>query len=384
MSIGSLTLLGLLASIPAVAGWNVDDRCLRRRHLRSSLMGEAFLNEEAEIMNEFSAPNADEMNTQPLTERELQSANSATGYSFNMKLYWEPGYCWQAEWDERDWCMSCQGNPCMEGDALVLKTCKTLDRQRFTWLPTKGGGRLKTFSKNLCLEKVAANTFELRVCTASTQQIFVGFNATGPFELNPFSNIGVRCLHNQHHPKWNEKMTTSTCDVARRAHTSKWKTYWPTGKYNSTIPPTVPSGKTLTELTADCTSSNPCGECVGDCATDDDCQGDLKCYIRSWSNPFDPIPGCTGSGRERWDYCYNPKPSSPAPTPVSTGSLSLVFPIRKCSATSPCGLCQGDCQFDLDCLGDLVCFQKTGNVTVPGCRGSDPSRTDWCIDPKNL
>ena len=99
LSIGCWILLGLLASMP-VAGWNVDSRCTRR-HLDSAPMDETFLDEEAEIMHAISVPTADKMNMRRLRARELQSTASTGSYSFNMKLYWEPGYCWQSEWDQQ-------------------------------------------------------------------------------------------------------------------------------------------------------------------------------------------------------------------------------------------------------------------------------------------
>ena len=44
-------------------------------------------------------------------------------------------------------------------------------------------------------------------------------------------------------------------------------------------------------------------------------------------------------------------------------------------------LCQGDCDEDDDCEGDLVCFQRGKYDDVPGCSGIDSSRTDYCYDP---
>lgn len=46
------------------------------------------------------------------------------------------------------------------------------------------------------------------------------------------------------------------------------------------------------------------------------------------------------------------------------------------------GRCQGDCDNDNQCQGDLVCFQRGYNegANVPGCRGSDNSRTDYCVN----
>ncbi|KAI2511401.1 Glucose Sorbosone dehydrogenase [Fragilaria crotonensis] len=57
----------------------------------------------------------------------------------------------------------------------------------------------------------------------------------------------------------------------------------------------------------------------------------------------------------------------------------LQEPVRDCSSSRPCGRCEGDCDTDADCMGDLVCFDKGGrNKPVPGCSGIDASLTDWC------
>lgn len=50
-----------------------------------------------------------------------------------------------------------------------------------------------------------------------------------------------------------------------------------------------------------------------------------------------------------------------------------VFPLQEC---------QGDCDTDDDCDGDLVCFQRDeGGGAVPGCLGGENavSRTDFCV-----
>ena len=43
--------------------------------------------------------------------------------------------------------------------------------------------------------------------------------------------------------------------------------------------------------------------------------------------------------------------------------------------------CQGDCDADSDCLGDLVCFQRDGLDPVPGCSGSGTNNWDYCVAP---
>ena len=50
-----------------------------------------------------------------------------------------------------------------------------------------------------------------------------------------------------------------------------------------------------------------CNKCEGDCDSDDDCEGDLKCFQRSDSGP---VPGCAGNGgsldMNKQDICYDP------------------------------------------------------------------------------
>ena len=42
----------------------------------------------------------------------------------------------------------------------------------------------------------------------------------------------------------------------------------------------------------------------GDCDSDDDCLGDLKCYQRDSADPG-VVPGCTGEPSGSNDYCYD-------------------------------------------------------------------------------
>jgi hypothetical protein len=43
--------------------------------------------------------------------------------------------------------------------------------------------------------------------------------------------------------------------------------------------------------------------CQGDCWSDTECSGDLKCFQR---DEFEPVPGCTGGGSSGTNYCYDP------------------------------------------------------------------------------
>lgn len=65
-----------------------------------------------------------------------------------------------------------------------------------------------------------------------------------------------------------------------------------------TTPATTSPGADLpvlsyrTPLDPECSASNPCEKCMGDCDIDDDCAGDLVCPDR---NAGEAVPGCTGT-----------------------------------------------------------------------------------------
>ena len=49
--------------------------------------------------------------------------------------------------------------------------------------------------------------------------------------------------------------------------------------------------------------------------------------------------------------------------------------------------CEGDCDFDSDCSGNLLCFQRTASQPVPGCSvggTGDVNEYDYCYDPEAL
>jgi len=45
-------------------------------------------------------------------------------------------------------------------------------------------------------------------------------------------------------------------------------------------------------------------------------------------------------------------------------TFPLLLSVTKCTPDQPCLECQGDCNSDADCAGDLVCWQKYGSATV--------------------
>ena len=57
----------------------------------------------------------------------------------------------------------------------------------------------------------------------------------------------------------------------------------------------------------ECGGEYLCGECEGDCDSDDDCEEGLQCFDRSG---FEDVPGCSGEGgsldvRSK-DICFKP------------------------------------------------------------------------------
>jgi len=105
------------------------------------------------------------------------------------------------------------------------------------------------------------------------------------------------------------------------------------------------------------------GHCQGDCDFDSDCLGDLVCFKRSAD---EAVPGC--------DMSVEELPVIPLDDSVGNGKTDY-------------GHCQGDCDRDSDCLGNLVCFKRPGYEAVPGCDMSAGLGTygwDYCVNPEQL
>ena len=115
--------------------------------------------------------------------------------------------------------------------------------------------------------------------------------------------------------------------------------------------------------------------CGGDCDHDSDCSGDLVCFERD-SN--DPVPGCANGSSDTslTDYCIRKSDD------ISDQEDPNDPPIKFISNNPKLGLCEGDCDVDEDCKGDLVCFQRDANEEVFGCAGgeSDGSLTNYCTE----
>mmetsp|Transcript_25104 Transcript_25104/g.30909 ORF Transcript_25104/g.30909 Transcript_25104/m.30909 type:complete len:690 (+) Transcript_25104:87-2156(+) len=124
-----------------------------------------------------------------------------------------------------------------------------------------------------------------------------------------------------------------------------------------------------------CTAEYPsglCPVCTGDCDSDSDCEGDARCAQRrsSYYAGFENVPGCAwgaNSDTIRFDdddYCF---------LPIS--QPGVINYVGECDGSSyKCGLCEGDCDSDSDCEGDLVCVERSGYDAVEGCTGAGGDR----------
>mmetsp|Transcript_6598 Transcript_6598/g.10078 ORF Transcript_6598/g.10078 Transcript_6598/m.10078 type:complete len:262 (+) Transcript_6598:985-1770(+) len=158
---------------------------------------------------------------------------------------------------------------------------------------------------------------------------------------------------------------------------------------------------------------NKCGRCKGDCDSDSDCAGNLKCFQRDDDTA---IPGCNGNGATTYDYCYDPAdfgpssspvlvpvpsitPSTPStPRPSLQGSTTFTMPSTPTPTTTPvtpqeaCYVCgegnevgnPGAVVWGMTChelqlggelglLPDLPCFVYSTMATLHcGCRALAP------------
>ncbi|CAB9505702.1 expressed unknown protein [Seminavis robusta] len=128
--------------------------------------------------------------------------------------------------------------------------------------------------------------------------------------------------------------------------------------------------------------------CQGDCDSDDECDVGLVCFQRSGG---ENVPGCTGKTDNDilTDYCILGSIIQAATNPPDNNDgrpmahLELVAQNGVPASAYPLELCEGDCDDDSDCEGELVCLLREIDDPVPGCLGPEglASRTDFCVYP---
>jgi len=120
----------------------------------------------------------------------------------------------------------------------------------------------------------------------------------------------------------------------------------------------------------------PLGQCQGDCDDDNDCQGDLVCFVRDGPTADAPVPFCTGYDNTGDDFCTKRPNDEYLAYVGNDGNPQDRFPLQKC---------EGDCDNDSECDTGLSCFirnQDTPNgggvAPVPGCEGRGVRGKDYC------
>jgi len=137
--------------------------------------------------------------------------------------------------------------------------------------------------------------------------------------------------------------------------------------------------------------------CQGDCDDDDDCIGaNTRCFQRGGDAPLLGVPGCTGEGTAGVDYCFNANGYLWEVVYSDNAGDAIVPYADKDHSLATTGMlaCQGDCDDDDDCSGNLRCFDRydsdnTQDDPVPGCASPYPgvegiSGMDYCYDPTGL
>ena len=109
---------------------------------------------------------------------------------------------------------------------------------------------------------------------------------------------------------------------------------------------------------------------------DSDCQGTMRCAQRSGT---ETVPGCSFDRDlyKRKDFCFE----------VQIVEDNVINYVGECDpSTYLCDVCEGDCDNDDDCSGDLICRQRRGFEEVPGCIGeggsTDVFKKDICMRPE--
>lgn len=82
------------------------------------------------------------------------------------------------------------------------------------------------------------------------------------------------------------------------------------------------------------------------------------------------VPGCSGTAQGKTDYCVVP----------TDEMLQYVGNNNRPKTAFPLEKCQGDCDNDDDCAGQLKCYQRSDDELIPGCLGKGKNRKDYCYD----
>ena len=180
------------------AQWNISPECERRRTFDLNEPVISPVMKRSESVSPETSLRGSEANA----HRQLSTV-------VMLKIHWEPGYCWQDEWDDRFWCLTCDGS-CNEDDYLLIDECdENEDTQWFVYESADNGIKLMpSTDPSLCWTRTGATEHQLKPCGSDypddyglDRQIIVGFQETGTFELHP-NGLPEDCLVNDDHREY--------------------------------------------------------------------------------------------------------------------------------------------------------------------------------------
>ena len=223
MNIATLALSVLALCSTIANAWMEDERCKNRRQLQGSLDEKERVPKD---LNEESAVSVKDN----LRGSDAESHRQLGLYTFRLKMHHEEGYCWQNEWEDREWCASCVGGTCSEDEMLWVQHCGSSDVQRFVWEQVgETTGKLKPYTRqDLCWTATSRDDtgsyFRLRPCEDDNDdQVLDGLTEDSEFELFSIVEGPSFCVTQSHHPKAGEEMFTEDCENARYDVTSLWE-----------------------------------------------------------------------------------------------------------------------------------------------------------------
>jgi hypothetical protein len=144
---------------------------------------------------------------------------------FALKMFWQPGYYWQEESFERQWCMECGGGSCDYDDKLYIKQCSATST-RFETLSNEGNGvQIQIRGTDLCLERTGGPYVRTRTCDSSTwRQRWIRNLDSSRFEIHPVGE-DWNCLTTDHQPKANEEVFVQDCWTAAESNSEYWNKF---------------------------------------------------------------------------------------------------------------------------------------------------------------
>lgn len=160
---------------------------------------------------------------------------SSTGGSFQIKMYWEQGYKWQEDPQEKRWCLQCadcgsgiifdnsgikcKPSSCAAGNQIRLEDCGK-GGEKFSFVSASGGTMIKT-SQNTCFTRTNSKMIKLDKCNSNdNMQKFKSLSGS-KFSLIPVTD-GNLCGTQIHHPKRGEPLGFESCKEAKADTTAYW------------------------------------------------------------------------------------------------------------------------------------------------------------------